>query len=230
MHKLTHYRLCPHSRAVRLALAEYALETEAVEERPWEWRAQFLQLNPAGELPVVEIEGGPILCGAYSITEYLAEEPRLQPEHGRTVELFPGNAEDRAEVRRLVDWFAGKFNREVTREIVFEKVVSREQPASQPPDAAALRAVRSNLRYHMSYLAYLADQRRWLAGDELSLADLMAAAQLSVLDYLSEVPWDSYPRTKDWYARIKSRPSFRGLLADRVPGLPPPLHYTDLDF
>ena len=122
------------------------------------------------------------------------------------------------------------MHREVTREALYEKVYAREQLSTHTPDTDTLRAVRSNLRYHMSYLSYLADQRRWLAGDELSLADLTAAAQLSVLDYLSEVPWENYPLTKEWYARIKSRPSFRGVLADRIPGVPPPLHYTDLDF
>ncbi len=93
-----------------------------------------------------------------------------------------------------------------------------------------MRAIRSNLRYHLSYLSYLADQRKWLAGDDFSIADLVAAAHFSVLDYLGEVAWEDYPVAKGWYARLKSRPSFRSLLADRIPGTPPPLHYTDLDF
>ena len=230
MHKLTHYRLCPHSRSVRLALAELAIEVTLAEEQPWQWRPAFLQLNPAGDLPVLEIMGGPILCGAYAISEYLSEERRWHPPDGRHVALFPRNTEDRAEVRRLVDWFAGKLDREVTRELLIEKVYAREREPSHAPDAAALRAIRSNLRYHLSYASYLADQRRWLAGDELSFADMAAAAHLSVLDYLGEVPWEDYPVAKLWYARLKSRPSFRALLADRIPGVPPPLHYTDLDF
>lgn len=231
MNKLTHYRLCPQSRSVRLALAELALEASLVEERPWEYRPQFLALNPAGELPVLEIGGGPILCGAYAISEYLGESRQLpHPAEGRAVTLFPGHAEDRAEVRRLVGWFHGKLDREVTREALHEKVVAREKDAAHTPDIAVMRAVGANLRYHMSYLSWLTDQRRWVAGEEFSFADLAAAAQLSVLDFLGEVPWDDHPVTKQWYARMKSRPSFRALLADRLPGLPPPLHYTNLDF
>lgn len=231
MTRLTHYRLCPKSRSIRLALAEAGIEPALFEERPWEHRPQFLALNPAGELPVLELDGGLVLCGAYAISEYLAEELRQHPIGGRSADLIPGTREDRAEVRRLADWFHGKLDREVTRELLQEKVFARLGGRTDAaPDTEMLRAVRANLRYHLSYIAYLAHQRRWLAGDEMSFADLAAAAHLSVIDYLGEVSWNEHPATKNWYARLKSRPSFRPLLADRLPGLPPPVHYTDLDF
>lgn len=231
MHVLTHYRLCPRSRSIRLALDELGLETHLVEERPWEYRPQFLQMNPAGELPVLQIDHGPLLAGTYAISEYLAERPGRGPADARLIELFPGTAEDRGEVRRLIDWFHGKLDREVTRDLTAEKVLSRQIAGQErSPDANVLRAVRANLRYHLSYVSFLGHQRRWLAGDELSFADLAAAAHLSVMDYLDEVPWEDFPPAKAWYARVKSRRSFRALLADRVPGTPPPMHYTDLDF
>lgn len=235
MHKLTHFRLCPFSRAIRLALAELGLEAELVEERPWEWRPEFLALNPAGELPVLQLEGGPTLSGAYAISEYLAEAPPAvedDEEHEEpALKLFPGSREARAEVRRLVDWFNGKFNREVSHELLHEKVYARLVPGADPtPAADILRAIKANLRYHMSYVSHLAHQRRWLAGDELSFADLAAAAHLSTADYLGEVPWDAFEAAKLWYARLKSRRAFRPVLADRVPGTIPSAHYADLDF
>jgi glutathione S-transferase len=235
MHKLTHFRLCPFSRAIRLALAELGLEVELVEERPWEWRPEFLALNPAGELPVLQLEGGPTLSGAYAISEYLAEAPPAvedDEEHEEpALKLFPGSREARAEVRRLVDWFNGKFNREVSHELLHEKVYARLVPGADPtPAADILRAIKANLRYHMSYVSHLAHQRRWLAGDELSFADLAAAAHLSTADYLGEVPWDEFEAAKLWYARLKSRRAFRPVLADRVPGTIPSAHYADLDF
>lgn len=217
-------------------MAELGLEAELLEEQPWQLRPQFLAKNPAAELPVLEYGNGLTLCGAYAISEYLGEStgapsavaPGLAP---RRMELFPGNAEERAEVRRLADWFNGKLDREVTREMLTEKVYQRLHPTNpQAPDAEILRAIRSNLRYHLSYVSYLSEARRWLAGDQLSFADLSAAAHISVLDFLGEIPWADYPAAKLWYARVKSRPSFRALLADRVPGTAPPLHYTDLDF
>ena len=231
--KLTQYRLCPRSRSVRLALAEYGLEVTLVDENPWEWRHGFLAKNPAGELPVLEFDNGLTLCGAYSIAEFIAEEVQATPPQmsSKPAPLIPGNREERAEVRRLIDWFHGKMEREVTRELLYEKVYQRMRPSGgMAPDAEILRTARANLRYHMSYVSYLADARRWLAGDDMSFADFAAAAHFSTLDYLGEVVWTEYPEAKSWYQRVKSRPAFRTLLADRVPGTPPPIAYTDLDF
>ncbi len=231
MNKLTHYPLCPFSREIRFALAESDIDVTLEEERPWEWRPELLAINPAGELPVLQIEDGPTLCGAYAISEFLSEEALANPAEDQSVQLFPGSLEQRAEVRRLADWFNGKFNREVSRELLFEKVYARHRPGGQAtPDANVLRAVRTNLRYHMSYVNFLADQRRWLAGEDLSFADLAAAGHLSAVDYLGEVPWEEFPVAKIWYARVKSRRAFRPLLADRIPGVTPPEHYADLDF
>jgi glutathione S-transferase len=239
MLRLIHFRLCPLSRSIRLALAEQGRETELVEERAWEWPGSFLELNPAGELPVLQLDGGGAVCGTYAIAELLSEEEPEQRMGRSQFALFPGSRQERAEVRRLVHWFNAKFDREVSRELLAEKVYprlttqaarieGRGPPA--PPDPAWLRAIRHNLRYHLDYVAYLADERRWLAGEEPSYADLAAAAHLSVVDYLGEISWDSHPGAKAWYQRVKSRPSFRMLLAERVPGFPPPPHYADLDF
>jgi glutathione S-transferase len=229
MPRLIHYRLCPYSRAIRIALAELGIEAELAEEKPWEWRQEFLAVNPAGELPVLELDDGLYLCGAYAISEYLAEM-EVDPSESRRPALLFGSREDRAEQRRLVDWFNGKFDREVVRELLQEKLYGRMSGQQHVPEPSVLRSIRANLRYHLAYVGFLADQRRWLAGDEMSFADIAAAAQLSTLDYLGEVPWEQHPIAKDWYARMKSRPSFRPLLADRVPGLAPPPHYDDLDF
>ncbi len=235
MHRLWHFRLCPHSRATRIALSELGIAYALVEERPWEWRQAFLALNPAGELPVLELSDGPVVSGCYAISEFIAEEVAVNPQGSvsgaAAPQLFPGNREQRAEVRRLVDWFLIKMQREVSRDIIVERVYGRATGGpDHVPDASVLQACRANLRYHMSYIGFLAYQRRWLAGDAMSFADIAAAAQLSCLDYLNEVPWAEHPNVKDWYARIKSRPTLRALLTERVPGTPPPLHYTVLDF
>lgn len=235
MHRLWHFRLCPHSRAIRIALSELNVAFTLSEERPWEWRQAFLALNPAGELPVLECSDGPVICGFYAISEFIAEEVSVNPSAAISglppPQLFPGNREQRAEVRRLVDWFLIKMQREVSREMISERVHARATSGeAHTPDANVLAACRTNLRYHLSYIAFLAYQRRWLAGDAMSFADIAAAAQLSCLDYLGEVPWAEHPNAKEWYARVKSRPAMRAVLAERVPGVPPPLHYTNLDF
>ena len=226
MATLLHYPLCPFSRSVRLALAECGIEAELAEERPWEWRAEFLALNPAGSLPVLISDADGPISGAYAISEYLGETGA----GGGGFQPFPGDAAARAEVRRLVDWFHHKFHDEVTNYLVEEKVFRRFGPKSASPDMEAMRAGHQNLRYHLTYIGHLAEKRSWLAGDALSFADLAAAAHLSALDYLGEVPWEDHEPAKHWYALLKSRPSFRPLLADRVAGFIPSGTYADLDF
>ena len=136
---------------------------------------------------------------------------------------------ERAEVRRLVAWFDGKFAHEVTDNLVGEKVMKRFLGFGEP-DSAAIRAGHANIRTHLDYIAFLIERRSWLAGERLSLADIAAAAHISCVDYLGDVPWADHEAAKDWYARIKSRPSFRPLLADAIPGLAPSKVYADLDF
>lgn len=232
MHKLTHFRLCPRSRSLRLVASELGVTYDSVEQEPWAIGPEFLVLNPAGELPVFEIDGGPILCGIYAAAEHLgAGLVPISSDVSTQAKLFAENAEDRSEVRRLADWFHHKLDREVTRELLFEKLYARmAAQGPQGPDAEILRVARSNLKYHLSYISYLADQRAWLAGETLTFADLAAASHISTLDYLGEIDWASCPGVKTWYQRIKSRPSFRPLLGDRIAGTPPPEHYANLDF
>ena len=228
MATLLHYPLCAFSRSIRLALDECGIEAELAEERTWDWRPEFVALNPAGTLPVfITDERGPIV-GAYAISEYLGDT--ADERDSRLFQPFPGDEAARAEVRRLVDWFQRKFHEEVTAYLVEEKVFRRFGPRSASPDMEAMRAGHENLRYHLAYIGHLAETRSWLAGDAMSFADLAAAAHLSALDYLGEVPWEEHEPAKNWYALLKSRPSFRPLLQDRVAGFTPSGTYADLDF
>lgn len=228
MATLLHHPLDAFSRSIRLALAECGMEAELVEERPWEWRQGFLELNPAGSLPVLLTDDQGPISGAYAISEYLDDTTDERDPRG--FRPFPGDVLARAEVRRLTDWFHRKFHDEVTSYLVDEKVFRRFGPQSSSPDMEAMRAGHENLRYHLSYIGHLADTRSWLAGDALSFADLAAAAHLSTLDYLGEVPWEEHEAAKNWYALLKSRPSFRALLQDRIAGFTPSGTYADLDF
>jgi glutathione S-transferase len=227
---LIHYPLCPHSRFVRLVLEEIGLAPRLVEERVWERREEFLALNPAGTTPVLVEEGVPPVPGAAIIAEYL-DETRSGKLTG--LRLMPTDPGGRIEVRRLMSWFNDKFFDEVSGALVTERVYKRFIPAGRgggSPDMEIMRAAKSNIRYHLNYVGWLVRKRDWLAGENLTYADLSAAAHLSVVDYLGDVPWDEDETAKAWYARIKSRPSFRALLAEALPGLPPSPTYADLDF
>ena len=230
MHQLYHHPMSAASRYVRLLLGEYGESVEFIEEKPWARREAFLARNPAGTVPVLIADGADPICGGMIVGEYLDETIGAMMREKR---LMPENSGERAEVRRLIDWFLNKFESEVVRYLVGERVfkqLMRSEEGGGPPDASKIRAARANLKQHMKYTSRLAASRNWLAGARISCADIAAAASLSVLDYLGEIDWDEEPPAKDWFARMKSRPSFRPLLADKVLGLPPASHYIDLDF
>ncbi|MGR3463890.1 FtsZ-binding protein FzlA [Limimaricola sp.] len=220
-HRLYHFPLSPFSRKVRLSLAEKRIEVELVEERYWEQDPEFLRRNPAGKVPVLKL-GNRMMSESTAICEYLEE---VQPDPP----LLPQSVDARFEVRRLVGWFDDKFNREVTSKLLGERVFKKVMGGGYP-DSTNVKAGARAIKYHLDYMAWLLDQRRWLAGNELSLADFAAASHLSCLDYISDVDWNRSETVKDWYAKIKSRPAFRSLLADQLPGFPQPAHYADLDF
>jgi glutathione S-transferase len=229
MATLYHHPFCPNSRFVRLVLSELGVEAALQEERPWERRNGYLALNPHGATPAL-VEGDLVVPGAGVIAEYLDETRGPQVNSRR---LMPETAAERVEVRRLLDWFLGKFGEEVSGYLVTEKIFKRFKGSSDgggPPDMSAVRAARANLRYHLKYIGYLIAGRNWLSGDDLTYADLAAAAHLSCADYLGDVPWDEDETARLWYARVKSRPAFRAVLADRIPGMAPASHYADLDF
>lgn len=222
MRILHHLWLNASSRKVRVILKEKNLDFEMKVEKIWERSPDFMALNPACEVPVLVEPDGTVLSDGNVIAEYLEEVYPDRPLIGIT-------AKERAETRRLVAWFDQKFNREVTVNLVEEKMMKRFLGLGEP-NSLAIRAGYQNMHYHLDYIAYLTDRRAYLAGENFSLADVAAAAHLSALDYLGDVPWDKHEKAKDWYARVKSRPSFRPLLADHIPGATPPKHYADLDF
>lgn len=222
MRVLHHLWLSPECRKIRILLATKGLEFEMRIEKVWERRPEFLAINPAGTVPVLVEPDGSVVAGNAAVTEFIDEVYPDPPMIG-TVPVA------RAEVRRLVDWFDGKFGREVTANLVDEKIMKRFLGMGQP-NSAAIRAGQTNIHHHLDYIGWLCERRKWLAGDEFSLADIAAAAHLSAVDYLDDVPWNSHEPAREWYARVKSRPAFRPLLADAIPGCPPPKHYADLDF
>ena len=219
---LHHYPLSPSSRFIRLQCSEYRFEITLRTQVPWLRDDAFLALNPAGEVPVLEDESLGVVCGARVISEWLEEIVELN-------KLMPEHAGQRAEVRRLIDWFETKFMLEVSRPLIKERIIKRFV-SGQPASSTIMRAALTNAQIHMNYIEWLSAQNPWLAGPDMTLADLVAAAHLSVLDYFGDIDWDRCEEAKMWYMKLKSRPSFRPLLSDIVVGMPPSAHYSELDF
>jgi glutathione S-transferase len=220
---LYQFPLCPYSRKVRLLLGEKGVGYELVRENPWERRDEFLDLNPAGQTPVlVEAERRITLSYSSAICEYFEETINNAP-------MISGTAANRAEIRRLTAWFDEQFFAQVTAPLLHERMEKR-LVHRQSPDAGMLRTAMKSANQLLDYVDWLLDHRNWLGGSALSLADLSAAAQISVADYLGGVDWRGHEQTKGWYAGLKSRPSFRPLLSERMEVITPPPHYDKVDF
>ena len=223
MWQLYQFPLCPFSRKVRLMLTEKGVAHELKRVSPWLQDDDFADLNPAAETPVlVEEQKGTVLIDSGAMCEYFEETIDRAP-------MIPGTSINRAEVRRLVAWFDGKLHHDVVGPMMEERMRKRLVSRS-PPDTGALRKAMTAANGHLDYIDYLLDHRRWLAGPALTLADLAAAAQLSVADYLGGIDWRGHKQTADWYAVMKSRPSFRPLLSERMEVILPPAHYDKVDF
>ena len=222
MPSLLHLPLDPFSRKIRIVLGEKKITASLAVEPIWERRQEFLSINPAGTVPVFIEDDGTTISTSQAIAEYL-EETSTEPA------LIFGTALQRAEIRRLCNWFDVKFNTEVTEYLLGEKIMKRFLGLGEP-SSETIRAGYANIDTHLGYIEYLAEQRAWLAGDNFSLADITAASHISCIDYLGDIAWEDYQQAKQWYARIKSRPSFRPLLQDLIPGTQPPAHYKNLDF
>ena len=222
MPSLLHLPLDPFSRKIRIVLGEKKITASLAVEPIWERRHEFLSINPAGTVPVFIEDDGTTISTSQAIAEYL-EETSTEPA------LIFGTALQRAEIRRLCNWFDVKFNTEVTEYLLGEKIMKRFLGLGEP-SSETIRAGYANIDTHLGYIEYLAEQRAWLAGEHFSLADITAASHISSIDYLGDIAWEDYQQAKQWYARIKSRPSFRPLLQDLIPGTQPPAHYKNLDF
>lgn len=221
MRTLFHLWLHPFSRKVRVALSEKKLEFELKIEKVWERRTEFLAMNPAGDVPVLIEKDGTTLANSQVICEYLEE---VYPE----TNLLGLDPVQRAETRRLVSWFDVKFNREVTDNLVGEKLMKKFLKLGEP-HGPSIRAGHANIHYHLDYIGFLTEKRKWLAGDKFSLADIAAAAHLSAIDYIGDVPWEEHEAAREWYNKVKSRESFRPLLDDRIPGFAPAGHYESVE-
>ncbi|GBF58631.1 stringent starvation protein A [Candidatus Phycosocius bacilliformis] len=222
---LVHARtLDPLSRAVRLALGEKRAVFHVREVAAFEADAQLAALSPDGMTPVLVDDSwghGATISEALAIFEYLED---LLP----TPPLLPGGPLERAHVRTLTIR-AMRTLGPVVDAVVHEKA-RKALARGGPPEPSVLRTATQAASRTLDEIGRAAEAEGWIGGKKLSIADMVAAAHFSVLDFLDAVSWASAPAGKDWYARLKQRPAFRPLLGDLLPGVSAPAHYADLDF
>jgi glutathione S-transferase len=222
MRKLYHYPLCAFGRLIRVYLVEKKLDYESIIDFPWNRKNVFSDYHVFSDLPTLVDHDGSLLEGWYAIIEHMEQ-------YYRSVPLLGVSPKEKSETRRMVVLFNEMFFSEVTKNIVFEKVMRKHIDRSSP-DSTCIRRGNGEIKKYFDYISHIIDCKNWLAGNEFSMADIAAASQISCVDYVGSIEWNSYPGVKDWYVRVKSRPSFRDILLDRIPNITPPSYYQELDF
>jgi glutathione S-transferase len=223
MLEVYHYPLCPFSRKLRIVLKEKSVPFELFLEQFWLRRNEYMRMNPSGETPsVMHPELKQAIYGNHSLFEFLEETYK-------ETNLLGTSPTEKLKTRQICEWFDVKFFNEVTRYIFNEKIV-KTVARSGEPNSKAIQAAKRNIISHLDYISFLCRDSRYLTGDRPMLSDFAAAAQLSVLDFVGDVPWNQNQKAKEWYALIKSRPSFKPLLMDKIPNFYPPTHYANPDF
>ena len=218
---LYHYYLCSSSRYIRLILEEHKISYDTQLENYWRPQKDFLKLNPAGHLPVLVNEENFPVVGANACIEYVKDlEVRSK--------LFADDYKEKAEINRLVHWFDVIFKKEVFEPIIYEKIFSGILD-NITPNSENIRAALNNLDFHIQYFNYLLNSKNYFIKDDLTYLDFLAAANFSVLDYLGLLNLKGYENIKEWYFKIKSRPSFKTLLKDQIVGLNPHENYKIID-
>lgn len=225
MYKLYHQPFCPFSRKVRIFLAAKNIKFDLLKENFWERRKEFIAINTMGTVPVLfDSYNGNIICGSSVIIEYIDEK------HNESKSFIGDALEDKAEARRLQLWFDEKFYREVSNHIISERFFNRFLKTPIAPDSRNIITAKQNLTIHFNYMEFLLEDRKYLAGDQISIADFAASGHISVLDYFGDINWRNYNLVKEWYYMIKSQRFFVGILQDKVPNFTPSTHYSELDF
>ncbi len=225
MYTLYHHVLCPFSRKVRFLLAQKEINFELIKENFWERRKEFIAINTMGTVPVLfDNHNRSIISGSGVIAEYIEEK------HDDSKNYFGESLTKRAESRRLQMWFDEKFYNEVSRHILKERFFNRFTSDQGAPNPDTLRLAQYNLNIHLNYLEFLLDNRKYLAGDQISIADFAAAGHISSLDYFGDIIWLNRNSIKEWYSVVKSQKGFAEILKDRIAGINPSEQYSKLDF
>ena len=222
MYKLYYMPMSSFCRASKLILREKAIKFQSINEPIWKRRIDFLKINPEGDLPVVIDENNVKIIGYMSLAYYL--DDNLVGDN-----LIGSSSLQRLEVRRICKWINNKFYKEVTENIVEERVFKNLRGLGQP-STEFLKAGRINLKNHENYFEWILKNKSFMAGENFTVADISYASFLSCLDYLGEIQWERIPVTKKWYAKIKSRPTFRDILQEKIYTIPPSKNYKNLDF
>jgi glutathione S-transferase len=212
-------------------LEENCIGYENKEVRYWERDKDFLKLNPACETPVLKnIDTNEIICDSFLICKYISQFEGESKAGLGYFDLMAMNMNDEYEIQRLHMWFDKKFFNEITKYIIDEMFLNTLKKSGKITNTDKIMIALENFEKHVNYIEFILNKRKYLGGENFSIADITAATQISILDYLGLIDWEKHGKFKDWYISIKQKIGFRKILEDKIPGFEPNILYNKLDF
>jgi glutathione S-transferase len=192
----------PNPRVVKMFMAEKGLAPERVEVdlmKGENRQAAYQAKNPAGQTPALELDDGAVIAEITAICEYLEEIQPNPPLIGATPEA---RANTRMWTRRvdlnICEPLANGFRYSDGLPLFQSRIRCIPQAADDLKTLAQER---------LTWLDGLIAGREFIAGDQLTLADILL---FSFLDFSQAV---GQPLNRDnkniaaWFDRMKARPS-----------------------
>lgn len=199
----------PYVRAALLSLEEKGVDYKLAPVAPGTLKQQpHLSRHPFGRIPAFEHNGW-MLYETQAIMRYVdavVPGPRLQPEEPRAAARMN-------QLMGIADWYVMP---QISVPITANRVVKPR--FNRPVDEDAIVAAIPNARICIAEIGRLLDDHAWLAGDAISLADLLLAPHLSMFVQAPEGSeiLREHKNLESWLVRIETRPSMVATTWDRL--------------
>lgn len=192
----------PNPQVVRIFMAERGIDipTEKVDIMAGENREEpYLGVNPAGQCPALETDDGDVITEITAICEYLDEK-------------FPGTSligatpEERAETRMWVRRIDLNIFEPTLNGFRFSDGLGMfENRIHCIPQAAD--DLKQSVQERLAWLDGLMAGKEFVAGDRITLADVLLFAQVTFANRVGQPVPDSLANISAWYGRMQARPS-----------------------
>jgi glutathione S-transferase len=161
----------------------------------------YLAINPMGKVPAL-CDGDLMLWESNAICLYLADRAGDTP-------FYPANPKVRADIARWLFWEAGTWGQVI--EVFTHENVRKPMLGIGAPDLARVAAAEEQLKPLLQLLNDQLANRKFLAGDNVTLADFVVAGAATYVER-GRIPINDYPNVKAWWDRINAMEAWSGTM------------------